>query len=136
MNKKLILLLIISSLAFLSCTNDIVFKEDISSGAVDMSELKVSKDFNWSTARVVEVSITGLPIPSYVTPSKATLELESENQVYYSGFHAINENQKIVITLPASNNTVNLKFGSINQTLNIVDDKVNFSMIPTYSTGN
>jgi hypothetical protein len=136
MNNKLFLVLIISSLAFVSCTDDNIFKEDISSGAADMSELKVSKDFSWSTARVVEVSITGLPVPSYVTPSKATLVLESENQVYYSGFHAINENQKIVLTIPAINNSINLKFGSIEQTLNIVENKVNFSMIPSPSTAN
>jgi hypothetical protein len=123
-------ILFTSILALTSCINEIDGPDDFSKEAKSMNELKVSSDFKWSTAQAIEISITGLPVLQGVAPSKATLLLKGEKDVYYMGFHAINENLNLKISVPSTEKSINLKFGSIEQTLSIENNKVLFSYIP------
>jgi hypothetical protein len=123
-------ILFTSILALTSCIDDFDEPGDFSTGAKSMNELKVSSDFKWSTAQAIEITITGLPVLQGVAPSKATLLLKGEKDVYYTGFHAINENLNLKVSVPSTEKSINLKFGSIEQAVSIQNDKVSFSYIP------
>jgi hypothetical protein len=123
-------ILFTSILALTSCINEIDGPDDFSTGAKSMNELKVSSDFKWSTAQAIEITITGLPVLKGVAPSKATLLLKGEKDIYYTGFHAINENLNLKVSVPSTEKSINLKFGAIEQTLSIENNKVLFSYIP------
>jgi len=132
MKTKFLLSAIIftSILALTSCIDDFDEPGDFSTGSKNMNELKVSSDFNWSTAQTIEITITGLPVLQGVAPSKATLLLKGEKDVYYTGFHAINENLSFKVSVPTTEKSINLKFGAIEQTASILNNKLSFSYIP------
>jgi hypothetical protein len=123
-------ILFISILTLTGCTDEFDQPNDFSKGARNLNELKVSSDFNWSTSQTIQISITGLPALSNVEAAKATLMLKGENDVYYSGFHSINENLVIKITVASTDKLINLKFGAFEQTASIENNKVSFSYIP------
>ena len=123
-------ILFISILTLTGCTDEFDQPNDFSKGARNLNELKVSSDFNWSTSQTIQISITGLPALSNVEAAKATLMLKGENDVYYSGFHSINENLVIKITVASTDKLINLKFGALEQTASIENNKVSFSYIP------
>jgi len=123
-------ILFTSILAFTSCVDEFDQQDNFSTGAKSMNELKVSSDFKWSTAHAIEITITGLPVLKGVAPSKATLLLKGEKDIYYTGFHAINENLNLKVSVPSTEKSINLKFGAIEQTLSIENNKVLFSYIP------
>ena len=123
-------ILFISILTLTSCMDEFDQPSNFSKGAKNLNELKVSSEFNWSTSQTVQISITGLPALSNVEAAKATLTLKGENDVYYSGFHAINENLTFNMTVASAEKLIKLKFGSIEQTASIENKKVSFSYIP------
>ncbi len=132
MKKKVLLsaILFTSILAFTGCTDEFDQPDGFSKGAKNLNELKVSPDFNWSTAQSIEISITGLPVLKGIEPAKATLVLKGEKDVYYSGFHAINENLTFKLSIPTTEKSINLKFGAIEHTASIQNNKLSFSYIP------
>ncbi|MFZ4726777.1 MAG: hypothetical protein ACOYMD_15190 [Paludibacter sp.] len=121
---------------FTSCSEDFNQTEPISNGAKDLNELKVSSGFNWSTSKTVEISIVGLPTLANFEPVKSTLVLRGENHVFYTAYHAINENLTILVTVPTNEKLIRLKFGSIEQKVTIENDKVAFSFIPKLTDEN
>jgi len=121
---------------FTSCIEDFNQPETISNGAKNLNELKVSSDFNWSTSKTVEISIAGLPTLANVEAVKSTLILQGENRVFYTANHAINENLTILVTVPTNEKSIRLKFGSIEQSVTIENDKVAFSYIPIITDEN
>ena len=123
-------ILFTSILTFTSCMDEFEQPSDYSNGAKDLNDLRVSSDFNWSTCQTVQISITGLTVLSNVEAAKATLTLKGEKDVYYSGFHAINENLTFNITVAATDKLINLKFGAIEQTVLIENNQAVFSYIP------
>ncbi len=130
MKAQLSAILFISILAFTSCSDELEQPRGFSKGAKNLNELKVSPNFNWSTAQAIEITITGLPVLQGVSPAKATLILKGEKEIYYSGFHAINENLSLNISVPSTERSINLKFGAIEQTASIQNNKLSFSYIP------
>ena len=132
-NRFLLALFLIAAV-FTSCQDD--YFNNLNNGATNMQNLKVSKDFNWSTAKTVTVTISGLPTQENSVTQKATLTLNGDTTIFYSGLHAINENQHIVLVVPAKENTIKLKFGSIVLSGIIVDNKVEFSLIPILTEDN
>ena len=126
----------ILQILFLTLTVTLVSCEDIfqlpeySHEATSMDDLRVSEDFNWSTVRNVAVEITGLPAPKNVAPVKNTLILSDGVNTYYTGLHAINENHKMVLSVPSDLKVLKLKFGSIEREAEIKDNVVSLSMIP------
>lgn len=117
-------------LTFISCNDESEQLNGFSKGANSLNELKVAPDFKWSTAQTIEISITGLPAMEGAAPSKATLVLKGENAVYYTGLHAINENLVLKVSVPTTEKSINLKFGAIEKSAFIQDNKLSFSYIP------
>ncbi|MEI8086680.1 MAG: hypothetical protein WCG93_10745 [Paludibacter sp.] len=130
MKKVFQLALIMTTIALWSCQDDLTI-QTTSNGAKNMSELKVSPDFDWSTSKTVEITITGLPTLENVEPVKSTLSIKGQDKLFYSGFHAMNENLTLKCIVPSNETTIQLKFGSIEQEATIENNKVSFSYIPT-----
>jgi hypothetical protein len=135
-NFLLSAMLFISFFTLTSCLDEFEQPSEFSNGAKDLKDLKVSSDFDWSTSQTIQISITGLPTLSSVEAAKATLTLKGEKVVYYSGFHAINENLTFNLTVASTDKLINLKFGAIEQTIAIENDKVAFSFIPKVTDEN
>lgn len=117
------------SIILVSCIDEYNIPET-STGAKDMQNLRVSTDFSWSTASTISVKIIGLPLPADVTAVKSSLSIKGAETTYYSGFHAINENLTLTLNVSNTEKTIHLKFGTIEQSVQIINDKVEFSFIP------
>ncbi|MFZ4724086.1 MAG: hypothetical protein ACOYMD_01425 [Paludibacter sp.] len=130
MKKLFQFALIILAVAMVGCQDDIQL-DTTTIGAKNMSELKVSPDFDWSTSKIVEISITGLPALTDIAAVKSTLSLKGQDKIFYSGFHSINENLKFNMVVPSTETKIQLKFGAIEQESSIENNKVSFSFIPT-----
>jgi len=122
-------------IAFWGCQDELVINST-SNGAKDLTGLKVSSDFDWSTAKTVEITITGLPTPSNVAAVKSTLTIKGQDKLIYSGFHAINENLTFEVVVPSTETNIQLKFGAIEKEATIENNKVSFSYIPTIKDEN
>ncbi|MDO9154978.1 MAG: hypothetical protein Q7U47_14925 [Paludibacter sp.] len=130
MKKLFQLTLIILTVILWGCQDELTV-QTTSNGAKDMSALKVSPDFDWSTAKTIEITITGLPTLSNVEAVKSTLTIKGEDKLFYSGFHAINEDLALKLVVPSNETKIQLKFGSIEKEATIENNKVTFSFIPT-----
>ncbi len=129
--KKLIYLAFMAILLlFSSCMDDFDLNTVPTKGAKSMDELKVSPDFKWNTSKTIEVKITGLPVLKDVSVTKSLLTVRNNKEVYYSGFHAINENNEMKIIVPSTIKDIQLTFGSILLDAKIIDNSVSFSFIP------
>jgi len=135
--KNLIqIMLLLTVTTLVGCLDMNIPEYSTSTNAKKMDELRVSPDFDWTTAQSVQVTITGLPIPDSTAAVKSTLLIKGLDDTYYSGFHAINEDITLVLTVPSTEKIIHLKFGSIEQDATIVDSKANFSFIPTVTDQN
>lgn len=93
-----------------------------------LNEISVPGDFNWSTSKKVEVSITGLPT---VIEIKNTLKVTlADGTTLYSALHKMSDNIKINLTVPNETNTIVIIYGATQQSIPIVDNKAEFSFIP------
>ena len=129
MKKLFKLVLIITAVALWGCQDELNIP-NISNGAKDMKSLKVSPDFDWTTSKTIEITITGLPALTDVAAVKSTLSIKGDNEILYSGFHAINENLKFTLVVPSNETNIQLKFGSIVKDAIIANNKVSFTFIP------
>jgi hypothetical protein len=130
MKQILLISLFAVVLFFSSCLDESVLPEFKSENASNMNELRVSESFDWKTTKTIQITITGLPVLPNTNASKSTLTLKGKNDIYYSGFHAINENLNFTTTVPATETQIKLKFGSIEKTVSIENNKAAFSLIP------
>jgi hypothetical protein len=130
MKKQFQIGIILLAVVLIGCKDELI--EDITSkGAKDMTELRVASDFEWTTSKTIDITITGLPALSYMNAVKNTLYIKSEDKIYYTGSHTINENLRLSITIPSTETKIQLKFGSIEKETAIENNKVTFSFIPT-----
>lgn len=129
MKTILQILFFIITVTLVSC-DDVFQLPEYNHEATSMEDLSVSEDFTWSTVRNVAVEIIGLPSPKNVKPVTNTLILSDGVNTYYTGLHAINENHKMVLSVPSDINVIKLKFGSIERVAEIKNNIVSLSMIP------
>lgn len=94
-----------------------------------LSDLKAPDSFNWSTASTVEVKITGLPT---VLPVKNTLKISlSDGRVLLSRLHTMSEDLSVKVTVPSTEKKLTLRYGTLNQNVDILSGQALFSFIPT-----
>jgi len=132
--KIIILITLISTVVLLSCIKQNL--PDPGTKPEDKTKLadaKISDGFNWSTSKSVEVVITGLPT---VVPIKNTLTITlPDGSKLYNSYHDMSLNIKLTLVIPSNISQLKLKFGSFNETLNIVNNKAEFSFIPVLTEG-
>lgn len=93
-----------------------------------LEEITVPNDFNWSTSKKVELTITGLPT---VVEIKSTLKITlTDGTTLYSALHNMSDNLKINLTVPSEAAAIVLNYGDTKQNLPIVNNKAEFSFIP------
>lgn len=94
-----------------------------------LSDLKAPDSFNWSTASTVEVKITGLPT---VLPVKNTLKISlSDGRVLLSRLHTMSEDLSVKVTVPSTEKKLTLRYGTLNQNVDILSGQALFSFIPS-----
>ena len=129
--RSILVILLLATLGVMSC-----IKQNLPDAPIEKIKLedsKVPESFNWSTSKTVEVSITGL---STVVPIKNTLTITlPDGSKLYNVYHDMSINLKLNLIVPSTINQLKLKFGSFDETLNIIDNKAEFSFIPVVTYG-
>jgi len=125
MKKQLYILTFLSPIfIFSSCMKE----HDVLPATPDSQKINVSSDFNWSTEKVVELSIKGLPT---VVPVFSTLIVKMENGgVLYQWRHEMSKNIAIKVVVPCQMQNLSIRYGNVDYYLPILDDKVLLSFIP------
>ena len=124
--KKTIFLLLAATVGFSACK-----KADADTTAsptpTTFSEIKASSGFDWSSEKKITVSIKGMPTIEPVT-DKLVISSGSGAELL-SQSYTMSDNQDIVVTLPASETTVTMQFGSIKKSV-AVASAVSFDFLP------
>jgi len=125
MKKLLFLPLLLAFVGLTSCSKDLA---DTSEHPANLSELRVSPQFSWSTGKTIEIDITGLPTPEPVY-STLTISLNDGSNIYQAT-HNINSSTSFTVVVPAATDSLGLRFGSNQYKLPVGTGKVDFSFIP------
>jgi NurA-like 5'-3' nuclease len=124
--KKLISFILSGLIIFLfSCRKENNFTPPYK----NFSEIQVSSEFNWSTGKTVEVTITGIPTEIPVN-STLTISLKDGSNLY-QGFYDMSQSTIIKLGIPDSETEIRLKYGNVEHILPVTGNKVEFSFIPT-----
>jgi hypothetical protein len=113
-----------------SCKKDVELQVPttvVPGSATTFKEIKVNPSFNWKSARVVT-----LKIEASITPIKIsnTLVVKAESgEVIFKKLQNMNEAYIGYITLPNSMKKVNVSFGSISKTVDIVENTIDFNYV-------
>jgi hypothetical protein len=97
-----------------------------STNAKNMTELVAPADFQWKTSKTITVTITGLPT---VVPIKSTLTIAGKRGVLFTERHLMSESKDIAVEIPADEKILTLKFGSVELSSIIENNKASFSFI-------
>ena len=132
--RSILVILLLATLGVMSCIKqNLPDPGDTPADKPKLEDVKVPENFNWSTSKTVEVSITGL---STVVPIKNTLTITlPDGSKLYNVYHDMSINLKLNLIVPSTINQLKLKFGSFDETLNIIDNKAEFSFIPVVTYG-
>jgi len=125
MKKLLFLPLLLAFIGLTSCSKQL---DDPSQHPANLTELKVSPHFTWSTGKTIEIDITGLPTPE---PVYSTLAISlGDGSNIYQATHNINSNTSLSVVVPAEADSISIRFGSNEYKLPVGTGKVDFSFIP------
>jgi len=124
MNRRTLIVFLVPLLFLTSCFKD----EIIPPSVTQLEDISVSDHFDWSTGKTVELDIVGLPTTISVT---ATLSVSlSDGSEIYKGNHAMNHNLSLRLSIPGNEETIKVRYGTMNYTLPIVSGKATLSFIP------
>jgi hypothetical protein len=126
---KLIAIILFTSVVSISCVKqNLPDAGTLPTDKQKLADAKVPSDFNWSTGKNVELTITGLPT---ILPVKNTLTISlPDGNKLYNAYHEMSVNLKLTLVVPATVNELKLKYGSFDEILKIVNNKAEFSFIP------
>lgn len=129
MLRKVLLLPLLGLLVLTSCIKD--FDDLPAPVPEDLTDIKVSSSFDWSTSKTIDVNITGLPtsIPIYST---LTISLSDGSSLFQSN-HEMSQSVKLQVVIPALEEAVKIRYGSVEYLLPVQENKVDFSFIPEIS---
>ena len=125
-NHLILISLILSAAAYTGCKKNT--DNPTPSKPSNLTELKASSTFTWSTGTPVTVSIQGLPT---VIPVKSTLSISlKDGSVLYSDLHEMTQDLTLSLVIPSTENGLVLKYGSISYQVPVVNNNALFSFIP------
>jgi hypothetical protein len=129
--KYSLLILSIILISFASCKKNVENTVEVPKIPSKFSEIKTSSNFNWNTTREVEIKVSGLKTE---TPISNTMVLSNKEKLanYYTGKHEMSESLTIKITVPASQDSILLSFGSIQKTYSIKQSSVDVDYVISY----
>lgn len=94
----------------------------------NLEELQAPESFSWTTEKVVNLSITGLPT---IVPVQSTLSVElPDGTKVFSRNHLMSENLNLALTVPSTVSQLKLRFGQNEYLLDNLSTSVSFSFIP------
>lgn len=120
--KISLVLLILVVLA--SCSKEEITEPKVSK----LNDLTAPAQFSWSTGKVVELEITGLPTNIFF---QSTLSIASLNgDIYYSGMYDLSKDLHAQLILPSTETEVIMSYGKLTKNLPIAGSKIVYSFIP------
>ncbi|MBK7029889.1 MAG: hypothetical protein IPH45_12045 [Bacteroidales bacterium] len=126
MNKTVVFLSLLSTFFLTSCIKDF---DDLPAPVPDnLKEINVSSNFDWNTSRNIDINITGLPtqIPIFST---LTISLNDGSNLFQMN-HEMSKTIKLELVVPNLEENIKIKYGTMEYTLPIENNKVAFSFIP------
>lgn len=126
MKKILFALALLPFFCFTSCIKDI---DDLPQNPnKDLKYVRVSSSFDWSTSKTIDVDITGLPtsVPIYST---LTISL-NDGSILYQGNHAMSANTVVNLIIPNTEESIKLRFGTLEYAVPVIENKASVSFIP------
>ncbi len=126
MNKTVVFLSLLSIFSLTSCIKDF---DDLPAPVPDnLKEINVSSNFDWNTSRNIDINITGLPtqIPIFST---LTISLNDGSNLFQMN-HEMSKTIKLELVVPNLEENIKIKYGTMEYTLPIENNKVAFSFIP------
>ncbi len=127
--RTFLILLFGLTVVLTGCKKNAVEPQPPAQNPQTLNDLKAPDSFNWSTASTVEVKITGLPT---VLPVKNTLKISlSDGRLLLSRLHTMSEDLSVKVTVPSTEKKLSLKYGTLTQSVDIMNGQALFSFIPT-----
>lgn len=95
---------------------------------ITLGNAKVPDSFSWNTSKSVDVIITGLPT---IVTIKSTLSISlNDGTRLFSLYHDMSQNLDVIIIVPSATSSLILKYGTMEYSLDIINNKAEFSFIP------
>ncbi len=108
-----------------SCRKD-TYSTPVQSGAT--KDLVAPSDFKWSTSKEITVTITGLQDVNPLVSN--TLYIKSANGVtYYKDLLFMNQNYSLTLTVPVTETSLVLVYGSKTKTFDILSGSITYDYI-------
>jgi hypothetical protein len=130
MKINVFLITVLVTILLVACSKNRL--ESTDDGTIEppkISTLVVPATFNWSTGKTITVNIVGLPT---LLPVKSTLTIGlKDGTQLYKNFQDMSQSFRIIVTIPAIENSLRLKYGTVTYDFPITGDKADFSFIPT-----
>lgn len=120
MKKVILLIMIIFSLA--SCK-----KENIDPVIVPTVELEASDNFDWKTTKDITLEISGMDVSSSIN---RTLYVKSSiGDTIYKELLFMNKDYTLVFTVPSTERSIDLEYGTKKQKIDLVSNVITFDYI-------
>lgn len=127
--RTFLILLFGLTVVLTGCKKNAVEPQPPAQNPQTLNDLKAPDSFTWSTASTVEVKITGLPT---VVPVKNTLKISlSDGRILLSRHHTMSEDLSVKVTVPSAEKRLTLNYGTLSQSVDIMNGQALFSFIPT-----
>ncbi|WP_375584425.1 hypothetical protein [Cyclobacterium xiamenense] len=118
--------MLVSTLVFSSCVEE-PLEQGPQGQTAAIEELQASSVFNWKTSEKITVAVQGLDIEVDVY-RKLSL-LTDGGAEFFAGAQAMSQDFEMTFDLPSHVTAVTMKYGTIEQEKEIVDNKVSFDFL-------
>jgi hypothetical protein len=95
------------------------------------SKLEVASNFDWKNSKTVTINVTGLPTNE---PIRSTLTMSRHsggNEDFYAGSHLMSENVSVTLRIPAAQDSLIVRFGTVQKTISVKTRTVTVDYLPT-----
>lgn len=79
---------------------------------VPFSSIAADRNFNWSSTKPFNLSVTGLPTVNTVNGTFSVIDVKT-GAIFYSGLHKLSDNLSLKLTIPTATDSLQIRFGSI-----------------------
>ncbi len=79
---------------------------------VPLSSITVERNFNWSSTKQFNLTVTGLSTVNTVNGTFSVIDLKT-GATFYSGLHKLSDNLSLKLTIPTATDSLQIRFGSI-----------------------
>lgn len=136
MKKKNLLVIAAFFIAFLgtSCKKsvDTVANNNNNNVSKNFADIKTNSSFKWNSTKQINMIITGM---TTTNPVSGTLKVinPKTGESFYSGFHKLQDNLNLKLTIPTAADSLQIQFGSIRKNYSANTSGFTADYLPTIS---